>query len=463
MPENPYSIAVHYFYLLKEDGEDQQRLWTLLAGSPLKPAGPSLSLGLTQSVAETSSQCRIVHRSDGPSEDYCLILLPDLTLIEAIHKSSDGAPLAQQWQEALQRIEENRSRVAAENINVIGETTFLLAPGSSSADLASEAAALIPGKMLLSSLSPETRTTGALAHVTGHGEPGRDYYFLAAIDCESCLATTFPQMDSLIKKLKRETSHFREQRQAIVKQRAEIDNQVGALLHQQVISGGSTETSAAQLEERIANLSRMFGLLATDSLLVRQAGDLLEKDTRLLGESLSAMLDRDPHNPDDIGEYYMEVFDADLGEVAAEADHLDFSRQNAQAAIEVVRTQVELLRAGEEAAIQEQTRQLLSRSLILQKERLSLQVAAAFVEFVLVFYYVLKSWEGILGQEAVEHITPGVRALLVGSFSASAAVGTHFLAQCLQTRRWNNRGLWVSVAVLVLSTLAMVMLTISQN
>ena len=209
---------------------------------------------------------------------------------------------------------------------------------------------------------------------------GRDYYAIAAVDPQTFTATIFPEMDSLIKKLGRTARYFEQQRQTIVSERADVDREVGALLHRQVVTDTTGAVGAALLEDQIVSLSRMFGMLATDSLLVRRSSEGISRYIKQLNRELKAITV--PGSSDEIGAHYINHFSLDLAETHAESHNLDFSRQNAQAAIEVVRTQVEIMRAGEEAAIQQQSQEILSRSLVLQKERLALQVAAGFVEFV---------------------------------------------------------------------------------
>jgi hypothetical protein len=319
------------------------------------------------------------------------------------------------------------------------------------------------GRIMTSELDPVIcgSSRPLLLDVTGHGDRSRDFFALAAAWPEVILSSLLIELDTALKKLARAAGHFGQQRRTIAAERAEVDLQVGAVLHQQVMSTAEASPETGMLEENIASLSRMFGVLATDSLLVRRAEDLLGQNLRSLEESLNRLLSKEEGALDQIGAHYRGVYTADLDAAHLEIKDLAFSRQSAQAAIEVVRTQVELLRAGEEAAIQGQTKELLSRSLLLQQERLALQVAAGFVEFVLVFYYVLKSWEGIVGQELVEHIAPVIRLLVVAGTAGGAAVGTHFLARALQKGTWRNTGLWISVAVMSVSLLAMVILTIT--
>ncbi|MFA6001266.1 MAG: hypothetical protein WC828_04035 [Thermoleophilia bacterium] len=457
-------IAVHYYYLLKEDDKDQQKLWSLLTSEKKTPAEPVLSLGLTQAGSEPASQCRIIQRAAGDDIDYCLLALPDLTAIEAIYKSTAVTGQEEAWRDVLARVDADRTRVQDAGIGVFGETTLLAAPVSSGPGPAATAKSILGGRVVESDLDPETFGEKAvLAHILEHDHRGRDYYALATEDIDLFLSGSFPQMDAQVKKLVRVASHFGHQRRTIIEQRNDIDKQVSALLHQEVVSGASEAPDTRELEQRITSLSRMFGILATDSLMVRQAEDRIAQETGRLESALALLLGTQPGSRDEIGRHYMSVFKSDLKAASSEARHLDFSRGNAQAAIEVVRTQVELLRAGEEAAIQEQSKQLLSRSLVLQNERLSLQVAAGFVEFVLVFYYVLKSWEGVVGASPVEHTAPLLLFFVVGAFSSAAAVGTHFLAQALHRQTWKSPGLWISAMVLVLSLAAMVIITIDNS
>ncbi|MFA5809837.1 MAG: hypothetical protein WC935_05825 [Thermoleophilia bacterium] len=457
-------IAVHYYYLLKEDDEDQQKLWSLLTSEKLALGEPAISLGLTQAESEPASQCRIIQRAAGDDIDYCLLVLPDLTAIEAIYKSATAEEPEEMWRDALARVDTDRTRVMDAGVTIFGETTLIAAPVSSGPGPAATAKSILGGRVVESDLDPETFGEKAvLAHILEHSHRGRDYYALETDDVDLFLSGSFPRMDALVKKLSRVASHFGHQRRTIIEQRNDIDRQVGSLLHQEVVSGASGAPDTRELEQHITSLSRMFGILATDSLLVRQAEDRIAQETVQLENALAGLLGTQPGARDEIGQHYMGVFRSDLEAASTETRHLDFSRENAQAAIEVVRTQVELLRAGEEAAIQEQSKQLLSRSLVLQKERLSLQVAAGFVEFVLVFYYVLKSWEGVVGVTPVEHTPPLLLFFVVGAFSSSAAVGTHFFAQALHRQTWKSLGLWISAMILVLSLTAMVIITIENS
>ncbi|MDO8736534.1 MAG: hypothetical protein Q7K29_05560 [Thermoleophilia bacterium] len=467
MRENARPLAaVHYYYLLKSDEEDLRLLWNSLTGganlqtgSPLASTLPELGLSGPE---KTSGRCQIIQKFDGPDGDFCLCQLSDMSVIEVTYWKHDE-PLESEWLRVADAIEADRDRLLSGLNGVFGETTLLVAPANTGFEAMVDAAARVDGAALQTPLDPAATGAGPalLVHFPDLAADGRDYYALAADDPGPFSATMLPEVDSLIKKLGRSASYFEIQRQTVVSERADVDRQVGDLLHRQIISDADAAPETEILEEQIAALSRLFGLLATDSLLVRQSSDRLSRDIKLLNQELALLASKD--STDETGRFYLSRFNLDLAEAETELRNLDFSRQNAQAAIEVVRTQVEIMRAGEEAAIQKQSKEILSSSLVLQEERLALQVAAGFIEFVLIFYYVLKSWEGIAGVEPVEHISPLLRLLVIGSFSASAAVGTHFLAMAIQHRSVKSVGLWISAGILVLAFIAMELLTIANS
>ncbi|MEK6535917.1 MAG: hypothetical protein AABZ63_00315, partial [Actinomycetota bacterium] len=393
MPEEFQPLAaVHYYYLLKNDDQDLQRLWsTLTTGADDLDAGQAFpSLGLISPAGETGDYCRVIHRARRAGSLFCLCMLPDMSLIEVNYPRLESG-MESEWQRVMEAVESDRDRLLSAVSGVFGETTVLAAPTGTSAETMLKAAGATTERALATRLNPEAagEEQAYLVHFPDLTDGGRDYYAIAAVDPQTFTATIFPEMDSLIKKLGRTARYFEQQRQTIVSERADVDREVGALLHRQVVTDTTGAIGAALLEDQIVSLSRMFGMLATDSLLVRRSSEGISRYIKQLNRELKVITA--PGSSDEIGAHYINRFSLDLAETQDESHNLDFSRQNAQAAIEVVRTQVEIMRAGEEAAIQQQSQEILSRSLVLQKERLALQVAAGFVEFVLVFYYVLKS------------------------------------------------------------------------
>lgn len=450
-------VAVHYIFMIKDD-EDLPQIWSSLTGGGTIAAEPfSLDLGSGKGKRH-SRGCSIVSRSSGDGREVCLGMLPDLAAIEVVYRSGDARPESR-WAEVLEHIDADRKEALAGDVTVMGESTVLVT-GERPADSLTQAVETVfpSSHLLLSEIDPAI-AGGEKPHwgyVLGQERRGRDYFILAAEKARPLIETLLPEADSYIKKLNKTAKYFAHQRQTIIKERLKVDKDVGAILHEQVVSGnGSYEPE--KLEEEIASLSRMFGVLATDSQLVRQAAEQIEKDIHRLEYALSPILISDGAR-DEISQHLTNRYKAEHANARIESDNLDFSRQSAQAAIEVVRTQVDLLRAGEEAALQAQTKKILDRSLLLQEERMALQVAAGFIEFVLVFYYTLKSWEGIAGHEAFEHVPPLLRLFTVAFVSASVTLATHELARTIKHRRLTKGvvlalTLWVgAITALVIET-----------
>lgn len=490
--QNRQIIAAHYFYLLKEDSEGLRKLWSQLASSATlaRDAGAegenSAIAALAPDSSTESDRCSIMHCAGNGELDLCLAMLRNLALVEVVRLEGperNGGEIGS----FMDFIDGQRRQALAEGVSLFGESTMIVAgdggkgvneeqacllianrlegdqalhlPGL---DQSSAAAAAPNCRKLTSALAPEL-SGGGNPNLTLFPSPENSpvaYYVLKAADPERIVSTLFPELDSLLKELERATAFFREQRSSIVEENSSIDKQVGALLHRQVISMDAENPDTAELESRIADLSRMFGLLATDSLMTRQAEKRLEKDLGALRTVLSRVMNPTADS-DGIGEYHLGLYGTELKAIRTVSSDLDHSRQNAEAAIDVVRTQVELLRAEEEAEIQSQTRGLLDQILKLQEEGLALQVAAGLIEFVLIFYYVLISWEHLLGVEEAEHISPIVRIIPVAGIAAGAALGTHFLARSIKNKTWKNPGLWVSAVMLLMALVGLVILSIS--
>lgn len=450
--------AAHYIYLLK-DGEDLPRVWSAITrGAELAPSEP-FSLGLTPEYGKHHQHgCLIVTRTGIDRREVCLGMLPDLAVIEIKYRGDPGTE--SEWSKVLERIESDRRDANVEDATTLGESSLLISGELSEDDLVAVAGKAFPDShLLLSDVDPSIGggDQPLWAFVMPAQRRARDYFVLAADDPDTLVESLLPEVDSIIKKLSKTAKFFAHQRQTIVKERAAVDKEVAAILHARVVSSNETY-DPEKLEGDIASLSRMFGVLATDSQLVRQAMEQIEKDRHRLDHALSPILSsRSVRN--EAADFFLTRYDSELANARAEGASLDFSRGNAQAAIEVVRTQVDLLRAGEEAALQVQTKEILDRSLLLQEERLALQVAAGFVEFVLIFYYTLKSWEGVAGHEAFDQVPPLLRLVVVAGVAAGATIGTHSLADTIQHKKM-NKGVLFAAALIVISLTALVTLTI---
>lgn len=452
-------IAAHYIYMLKDD-EELPRAWSALTSGTKLEAAP-FSLGLTDERGSHHERgCSVISRSDANDREVCLGMLPDLAVIEIKYRGEPGLPATSQWGRALELIESDRALALSAEATVMGETSVFISAELPEQALIEIAEAAFPeSNLLITEVDPAIGggDKPLWAYLLTRDQASRDLFVLAAARPETLVEKLLPEVDSIIKRLNKTAKYFAHQRQTIIKERLKVDQDVASILHQRVVSGNGAY-DPERLEQEIASLSRMFGVLATDSQLVRQAAEAIAKDRRRLDYALSPIRFSNGSR-DEATEHFTSRYDAELASARSEGANLDFSRGNAQAAIEVVRTQVDLLRAGEEAALQAQTKEILDRSLTLQEERLALQVAAGFIEFVLVFYYTLKSWEGVAGHEIFDHVPSLLRLAVVAGVAAGAALGTHYLAAAIKQRK-ANRGVWLSASLIVLSLTALITISV---
>ncbi|RJQ45684.1 MAG: hypothetical protein C4534_04075 [Gaiellales bacterium] len=457
------TIAAHYIYLLKDD-EALPQLWSAItAGAELAPSEP-FSLGLAPGHGRHHGHgCSIVSRSGDDGREVCLGMLAELAVIELRYRGREETTPQSQWRGVLESIEADRGRAGTDEATILGETTLLVAGELGDDELISAAAGVFPdSNLLITDIDPSVGggSRPLWAYVLERRKGQRDFFVLAASTPDTLVESLLPEVDSVLKKLGKTAKYFAHQRQTIVKERLQVDKEVSAILHERVVAGGDTY-DPDRLERDIAVLSRMFGVLATDSQLVRRAAEQIEKDRHRLDFALSPVRASGGAR-DEATEYFTTRYDSELASARAEGVNLDFSRGNAQAAIEVVRTQVDLLRAGEEAALQAQTKEILDRSLLLQEERLALQVAAGFIEFVLVFYYTLKSWEGVVGHGIFDHVPSLLRLLVVAGVAAGATIGTHSLAAAIRQKKANG-GVWLAAALIVMSLAGLVTLSVMNT
>ena len=83
-----------------------------------------------------------------------------------------------------------------------------------------------------------------------------------------------------------------------------------------------------------------------------------------------------------------------------------------KAAIDVVQTQVDLMRSKESVELQRQFNLVLAQNVDLQRKSLTLQIAAGFVEFIVIAYYSLSIWKNLSDPNIFHHI-PAILTLII--------------------------------------------------
>jgi len=274
---------------------------------------------------------------------------------------------------------------------------------------------------------------GRILHQLVAGK-GRQYFIVEGESTTSFhdfVALDLPQIAWSIRRLEREWDFYSDRLEAIRAEKHRIDDELSQIFHHKV-GDAMTSDASRTLENQIYRLSSMYSILATDLHLIKEGSGTIDKDLVVLNRLASAFTDV---GDDRFPYYHLSRFRDNLKSLLKHESDLRQSLENTKAAIDIAQTQAELLRGSQGLALQEQTRELLNQNVVLQDERMSLQVAAQVVELVVVFYYTLKSWEAVAVAGTVDTLPSLVKFGVVATFSASVVVLTHFIGSSLHERR----------------------------
>jgi hypothetical protein len=100
----------------------------------------------------------------------------------------------------------------------------------------------------------------------------------------------------------------------------------------------------------------------------------------------------------------------------------------------------------------------------LQQEVFSLQSAAELVELVVVFYYALKSWEGVAPEKLVAELPPLLKFFPVTLFSLAVVGATHYIAEMRYHRHPKTViKLTLTIILVIIAVLFMVFLPLAYK
>lgn len=427
-----------YLFFLREDPPaalDALRNYFLTA---YEPTGPSEATAFD--LRAPTSHTYLVKQASAELIDVHIQTLDNVYAVSLLWMAPEAD--SDKWLEKTV-LEECQEALSEAGADILGSTLVVVAGPDSTPVISRLKESVAPIKDISAPLN------GRVIHqlVTNRG---RQYFVIEGDSTTSIhdfLAKELPRLAWSIQKLHREWAFFRDRIKTIMTEKERIDLELSRFFHQKV-TGADIPDATQALDAQIHRLSGMYSVLATDLHLIKDAAGTLDKGL--------VDLDRQAEAFDDDGRgfpgYHVSLYREDLATLLKREDGLRQSLENTKAAIDVAQTQAELLRGSQSLALQEQTRELLDQNVILQDERISLQVAAQVIELVVIFYYTLKSWEAVAVTGEVEALPPVVKFGVVAVFSTSMVVLTHFIGTGLHKRRV----LWlqtVATALLVVLSL----------
>ncbi len=222
---------------------------------------------------------------------------------------------------------------------------------------------------------------------------------------------------------------LRDRSKIIEQERAELDRKLSQILHSHLVSEQSGLKQVEELEDQIQELSLAYGMIAGNSSMVSEGRSRLEGSVKSFVNQLRAepALNLNQDTLDEISRPFLIRLDsmADLNEM------LKNSRASHQAAIDVVRTKIDIMNSRANIATQDKIRDLMELNTSIQKQSLAFQFAAGLIEFIVLAYYSHSLWKN-LAHDAYYNVSPMLQFVTVILFSGLTTYLTHIVAEYLQ-------------------------------
>jgi len=304
-------------------------------------------------------------------------------------------------------------RSALRETHFLGETFMYLGQGEGSREASTE---VTSGRIFLLQKEGDSHT-----------------YLLNSPQASEGFYRDFINVDLLNRKLGREKEFFEEQREALRVKRKESEREISRLLGKHI-----------ELEEFEQNIDAMNSIyIELAQYLEGLSGRIgrLRREVREMEGALQQLV----AGEDRIFAPRMEGYHYLLEELNYDREDYILAQQKVKNAIDVLRMKISVERGRETVELQE--------------ESISLQVAAGFIEFIVLFYYTLNSWK-ILGEKAFSLLPSWVLLLTVTGFCSSVVVFTHSVAQARKEKKKLSSEMALSLLFMVVFIVLMFLATL---
>lgn len=269
----------------------------------------------------------------------------------------------------------------------------------------------------------------------------------------------FLRFDLQVFKVSYQAFLYQEQLGTMTDERKRLDEIVGGVLFTYSAGQKTDEMGMDLWESNIHDLAGALSVLGSYLPVITRMESTLSRELDVLYKYLKKIKDSVPDS-DLLVNQTAGWVKTRIGNLRKMVGDITDSRDNAYAAMSVVQTQLGLVRAKQEMALQEQMGEMLRQNVNLLSEGVALQVAAAFIEFIVVNYYSLSIWKTVAPEDAFHHIPGWLKLIPVVMFAGTAVVCTHFAAQrILHKSKKASLGLGASVLALVIILSSMVVLS----
>lgn len=332
-------------------------------------------------------------------------------------------PASLSWNQVTEKLSE---KAGISSADLLGTVQVLITDKTNAQTLRAEVSEHLKSSPLRFALMDgETwryvKTSSQVFHVAGFNDWGAEHhqFFFKHLPLIELTVTRLQMLNRLL----------RDRNQAVTRERIDLDRQLIQILHTDLVKELPQAHIIDEYEQHLDLLSTGYGKLVNDYALVQDGSQRL---TALL-EQLRGELSLEPYFlfSEDTAQQIYQPFERMAGELSRTLEELHISRENHQAAIEVVRSRIDLLLSKENIATQSQIRSLMEINTAVQKQSLTFQFAAGLIEFIVLAYYSHSLWKA-LAPDAYHALAGWIQLLFVILFSGTTVYMTHLLAEYLQ-------------------------------
>jgi hypothetical protein len=433
-----YSVLRYYFYLDEDSDKIQGLINTIQSSLPLNLYDPR-------------------NYKDGWTPGLYHELETDNVKILAIDLNAADSS----WQSDLSLLASFEKTAGIEDDCLLGKASVLCGQGLEWDMLLEEAAGNIAVKEQIAAEIDR----GQIARVFDSRVKGETNY-VCRLDNYTALNLRvlmegLPQLQAWMIKLQMIVSLLRDRHQTIIREKEDLDKRLSQILHTHLVTDQSSLDQSIELEEQINGLSSSYGKIAGDYALL---SDDCKKLNSLLSElDQQLRIQSGLKMDEDVRKRLIQPFQTRLTEMLGSLEELRMSRENHQAAIEVVRSKIDILNSRANITTQDQIKDLMEVNTQMQKQSLVFQYAAGLIEFIVLAYYSHSLWSH-LAHNAYNTVPGWIQFLIVILFSGNTVYCTHLLAEYLQGETHVRKKLWYAgIALLLVFTLIVVGTVITSN
>jgi hypothetical protein len=418
--------ACHYIYFHIDDDKEINAVWNYLTKDYEKDTD-----GAACALEPTKDSTISISLATGDMSGVYLSCFQDVATIGILFYSEDTT---------LQDIDAKRNQLENFLSTPIGEATVLIVEKEEQLKIAKETFAEF--KFFESRIS-----FGKLYHFLNED---RGFYFCLPFEKDRLfdfLVEELPLFDVSLQSLDKKVKYFQDQLQLMEQERVTADKFVSKLLYSGI---GKKQTDVEKieiLENEIDDLSQLYEKIANYTYMSKNAVLTVRNELMILDECLSSFcIERRLESE------YIQMNRDFQNKLEVEGSLLSNTLTGIKTAIDIVDTKVGLQRGKESLALQQQTQHL-------QEEGTSMQMATSMIEFVLVFFYSLESWEILTSHEVFVLIPVVLKIGLIGSWAFMAVIATHFLAMSWRENWKLNKGVVISFAILIAILISIILIT----